>query len=145
MKSLFFTCFLTISLLPAGAQQNNPVTIGSVDSIYSQILKEQRNFWVHLPASARDGLHPKKKFPVVYLLDGDKNFTWVVGMIDLLSSVNGNSFFPEMIVVGILNTARTRDLTLHPRNRRPVDRQYNYRKDIRRRMAKCLPDLSKRN
>src|SRR5882757_5861099 len=111
MKSLFFTCFLSISLLLADAQQNKAVVIGSVDSIHSQILKEQRKFWVHLPASARDSLHPKKKYPVVYLLDGDWNFTGVVGMIDLLNSVNGNSFFPEMIVVGILNTDRTRDLT----------------------------------
>jgi predicted alpha/beta superfamily hydrolase len=39
------------------------------------------------------------------------DFTDVVGMIDLLSSVNGNSFFPEIIVVGILNTDRFRDLT----------------------------------
>jgi len=111
MKSLFFTCFSSISLLLADAQQNNVVVIGSVDSIHSQILKEQRRFWVHLPVSARDGLHLKKKYPVVYLLDGDWNFTGVVGMIDLLTSVNGNSFFPEMIIVGILNIDRMRDLT----------------------------------
>jgi uncharacterized protein len=111
MKSLFFTFFLSISLLLADAQQNNDVVIGSVDSIHSQILKEQRTVWVHLPPSVQSGLHPKKKYPVVYLLDGDKNFTSVVGIIDLLSTVNGNSIFPEMIVVGILNTDRFRDFT----------------------------------
>jgi len=111
MKSLLSTCFLSIFLLLAGAQENNAVVIGSVDSIHSQILKEQRKFWVHLPPSALNGLHPKQKYPVVYLLDGDWNFTGVVGIIDLLTSVNGNSFFPEMIVVGILNTDRMRDLT----------------------------------
>ena len=111
MKSLLFTCFLSVSFLLAGAQQNNAVVIGNMDSIHSQILKEQRKFWVHLPPSARSGQQPKQKYPVVYLLDGDWNFTGVVGMIDLLSSVNGNSFFPEMIVVGILNTDRFRDLT----------------------------------
>jgi predicted alpha/beta superfamily hydrolase len=111
MKFFLFTCFLCISLTSMYAQQNNAVIIGNVDSIHSQILKEQRKCWVHLPASARDERHPKKKYPVVYLLDGDKNFTGVVGMIDLLTSVNGNSFFPEMIVVGILNTGRGRDLT----------------------------------
>src|SRR5882757_3434126 len=103
-KCMYLAVFIFFSLTSLDAQQNNSVVIGSIDSIHSQILKEQRKFWVHLPASARDGLHPKKKYPVVYLLDGDWNFTGVVGMIDLLSSVNGNAYWPEMIVVGIPNT-----------------------------------------
>ncbi len=69
------------------------------------------SIWVHVPASARGNGPAKKKYSVIYLLDGDKNFTGVVGMVDLLSSVNGNNLWPEMIVVGILNTDRTRDLT----------------------------------
>ncbi|HLY70401.1 MAG TPA: alpha/beta hydrolase-fold protein [Puia sp.] len=110
MKFSFFTCFFSLLFLFSHAQLNNVVTIGTVDSIHSQVLKEQRKFWVHLPPSA-GSRQAKRKYPVVYLLDGDKNFTGVVGMIDLLSSVNGNSFFPEMIVIGILNTDRFRDLT----------------------------------
>jgi hypothetical protein len=111
MKFLFLLCFLSYSLLPANAQQNNPVIIGSVDSIHSQILKEERKFRVHLPPSALNGMYPKKRYPVVYLLDGDKHFDVVAGMIDYLSTVYDNSFVPEMIVVGILNTDRFRDLT----------------------------------
>ncbi len=110
MKSLFFTCFLSLVFFFSNAQLNNVVAIGCIDSIHSQVLKEQRKVWVHLPPSAGN-LNTKRKYPVIYLLDGDKNFTGVVGMIDLLSTVNGNSFFPEMIVVGILNTDRFRDLT----------------------------------
>ncbi|MES1219816.1 MAG: alpha/beta hydrolase-fold protein [Bacteroidota bacterium] len=108
MKIFLSICCFIFSVTGIHAQQTNAVVIGSIDSIQSRILKERRKFWVHLPASASD---PKKKFPVVYLLDGDNNFTSVVGMIDLLSSVNGNTIFPEMIVVGILNTDRFRDLT----------------------------------
>jgi predicted alpha/beta superfamily hydrolase len=111
MKSLYFSFFFSVTFLSATAQQNNVVTTGSVDSIYSPILKEQRKFWVHLPPDVINGLHPNQKYPVVYLLDGENNFNSVVGMIDLLSAVNGNSFFPQMIVVGILNTDRFRDLT----------------------------------
>ena len=110
MRSLFFTCFSSLVFFFSNAQSNNVVVIGNTDSIYSHVLKERREFWVHLPPSASN-LHTKKKYPVIYLLDGDKNFTGVVGMIDLLSTVNGNSFFPEMIVVGILNSDRFRDLT----------------------------------
>src|SRR5579862_3856941 len=109
MKFSFFTCFFSLLFLFSHAQLNNVVTIGTVDSIHSQVLKEQRKFWVHLPPSA-GSRQAKRKYPVVYLLDGDKNFTGVVGMIDLLSSVNGNSFFPEMIVIGILNTDRFREI-----------------------------------
>jgi len=110
MKSLTIIClFLSIFFESATAQQNNLLTIGRIDSVYSGILQEERQIWVHLPPSA--GLDKKKKYPVVYLLDGEKNFASVVGMIDFLSSVWGNNVCPEMIVVGIPNTNRRRDLT----------------------------------
>jgi hypothetical protein len=111
MKFLFFAYFLSFSISLASAQENNSVIIGHVDSFYSQILKEKRKFWIHLPPSALNGKHPKKRYPVVYLLDGDKHFNVVAGMIDYLSSVYDNSLVPEMIVVGIMNTDRYRDLT----------------------------------
>jgi len=111
MKSLVLACSMTIMLASAAAQQSNLVTIGTVDSIHSQLLKEQRKIWVHVPHSQPANAQANPRFPVVYLLDGDRDFAGVVGTIDLLSSVNGNSFWPQMIVVGILNTNRTRDLT----------------------------------
>lgn len=111
IRTLILTGLFGLSLTCGQAQQNNSVVIGTMDSIYSRILQEQRTVWVHVPASARSNGPVKKKYPVIYLLDGDKNFSSVVGMVDLLSSVNGNNFWPEMIVVGIPNTDRTRDLT----------------------------------
>jgi uncharacterized protein len=111
MKSLVLACFLNIILASVEAQQNNLVAIGKIDSIYSHILNEQRKIWVHVPDSTGGNAHAGTKYPVVYLLDGEKNFTSVVGTVDLLSSVNGNKFWPQMMVVGILNTDRTRDLT----------------------------------
>lgn len=89
----------------------NQVVIGSIDSIHSKMLNEQRKIWVYVPSSASDEMHSRNRYPVVYLLDGDEHFSSVVGMIHQLSSVNGNAICPEMIVVGILNTDRTRDLT----------------------------------
>lgn len=50
-------------------------------------------------------------YPVLYLLDGDAHFPSVAGMIQQLTEVNGNTICPEMIIVGIPNTNRTRDLT----------------------------------
>ena len=64
-----------------------------------------------MPEGAQTGLSAVQRYPVVYLLDGDAHFLSVAGMIQQLSTVNGNMVCPEMIVVGIPNTDRTRDLT----------------------------------
>jgi predicted alpha/beta superfamily hydrolase len=94
------------------AQADNKIVIGTIDSIDSKILHEQRKIWVRVPDSYNsNSVYLKQRYPVVYLLDGDAHFFSVTGMIQQLSSVNGNTVFPEMIVVGIPNTDRTRDLT----------------------------------
>jgi len=92
--------------------QTDKVVIGNIDSIESKILNEQRKIWVYVPnGGSTTDLSSNQKYPVVYLLDGDAHFYSVVGMIQQLSHVNGNTVCPEMIVVGIPNTDRTRDLT----------------------------------
>ncbi len=90
------------------AQTDNKIVIGKVDSVYSATLKENRKVWVYLP---NDDPGNKLRYPVLYLLDGDGHFQSVAGMIQQLSQVNGNTIVPEMIIVGIPNTDRTRDLT----------------------------------
>ena len=110
LLALAFTMACAPSIVTAqfiGAQ-GDLIVIGQKDSIYSSVLGEGRGIWVYVPESARV---PGKKFPVVYLLDGDTHFYSVMGMIQQLSSVNGNTVCPEMIVVGIPNTDRMRDLT----------------------------------
>jgi uncharacterized protein len=109
---ILISCLFSILLMPLKAQNKDSVVIGSIVNIHSEILNENRKIWIHVPASAKTDL--KKRYPVVYLLDAEKNFTSVVGMIDLLSSINGNDFCPEMIIVGIPNInriSRIRDLT----------------------------------
>ncbi|MBB2146101.1 alpha/beta hydrolase [Pedobacter sp. LMG 31464] len=109
MKKLILSILTAILSLGALAQKDNKVTIGTIDSIQSKILNEQRKIWVYVPSSWN--ADSKQRYPVVYLLDGDAHFYSVVGMIQQLSQVNGNTISPEMIVVGIPNTDRTRDLT----------------------------------
>lgn len=91
------------------SQQKAQVVIGTIDSIQSTVLAETRKVWVYVPAKRQ--AETGQRYPVVYLLDGDAHFYSVVGMIQQLSQVNGNTLCPEMIVVGIPNTDRTRDLT----------------------------------
>ncbi|MEZ4993855.1 MAG: alpha/beta hydrolase-fold protein [Saprospiraceae bacterium] len=103
--------YLTILLFSFGnclsAQVDRPLTIGKIETIHSKILNENRDFWIHLPDNGASG----KNYPVLYLLDGGSHFYSVVGMMRQLSAMNGNTVCPQMIVVGIPNTNRTRDLT----------------------------------
>jgi predicted alpha/beta superfamily hydrolase len=110
MKNSSILLFLLLSSL-ADAQTDNKIILGNIDSIHSRILNEDRKIWVYVPNSGAGDIYSKQRYPVVYLLDGDAHFYSVVGMIQQLSSVNGNTVCPEMIVVGIPNTDRTRDLT----------------------------------
>jgi hypothetical protein len=64
-----------------------------------------------VPKSYADTLYKKTKYPVLYLLDGPAHFYSVTGMMKQFSSSNGNSIVPEMIIVAIANTNRSRDLT----------------------------------
>ncbi|RYU93404.1 alpha/beta hydrolase-fold protein [Emticicia agri] len=111
MKKLFLL-LLTIGLFSNDnyAQTDNQIVLGKIDKVYSKILHEERSILIYTPTKDTD-IFTKKKYPVVYLLDGDAHFYSVVGMIHQLSSVNGNTICPEMIVVGIPNTDRRRDLT----------------------------------
>ena len=109
-RIMIFCCFL-FSANDSIAQNKNQISIGTIDSVSSKVLNEDRKIWIHLPRSVQNKGFSQQKYPVVYLLDGDAHFSSVVGMIEELSEINGNTVCPEMIVVGIPNTNRTRDLT----------------------------------
>jgi len=109
MKHFFLTFSLIILSLLANAQSNK-IVIGTIDTLNSKILNEKRAVWVYVPNQEQKTI-AKTRYPVVYLLDGDWHFYSVVGTIQQMSFVNGNTICPEMIVVGIPNTDRFRDLT----------------------------------
>src|SRR5258708_3207726 len=94
----------------AGNNSNN-IVIGKIDSLYSQTLGEERKVWVYMPHGDNGPSASGQRYPVVYLLDGDAHFSSVMGMIQQLSEINGNTVCPDMILVGIPNTVRMRDLT----------------------------------
>jgi uncharacterized protein len=107
----FITILLILLSMEGCSQTNNNIIIGKTDSFYSTLLKEKRTIWVHLPRGMNDPLFNSQRYPVLYLLDGDAHFFSVAGMIQQFSEINGNTLCPEMIVVGIPNTDRQRDLT----------------------------------
>jgi len=75
-------------------------------SIDSKVLGETRELLIHLP---KDYHNSDKKYPVIYLLDGDGNFRHATSAINSLTS---EDHMPEAILVGITNKKgmRTRDL-----------------------------------
>lgn len=112
MKKTIIAIIAIVFSISTHAQTDNKITIGIVDSVESKILNEKRKIWVYLPnGSNANAIFSQQKYPVVYLLDGNAHFASVVGMIQQLSQVNGNTVCPEMIVIGIPNTIRERDLT----------------------------------
>jgi predicted alpha/beta superfamily hydrolase len=111
MKSFLFTAFFAVLYFCVHAQTDNKIVIGKVDSVYSNILGEKRKVWIYVPGLSSGNTDTSSRYPVVYLLDGDAHFQSVVGIIQQLSEANGNSNVPQMIVVAIPNTDRTRDLT----------------------------------
>jgi uncharacterized protein len=108
MKKILLPLIIFTLSFYCNAQTNSKITIGLMDNIHSKILNERRDFWVYVPESDQNGKPSKQRYPVIYLLDGDTYFHSVVGLTHHLGI---NAIAPEMIIVGIVNTDRTRDLT----------------------------------
>lgn len=95
---LLLFCVVSTSIY---AQKDNRIVIGTTQVIHSSVLSEDRTILVHVPQGA-----PGQRFPVLYVLDGENHFESAVAITEQLSGV-----FPQLIVVGIANTDRQRDLT----------------------------------
>lgn len=110
MKSIFTSSVLLVLSFCVNAQNEESISLGKNEMIYSKVLNENRKIWIYTPNITSQNTTPDKRYPVLYLLDGDAHFFSTVGIIQQLSQANGNSVLPEMIVVGIENTNRLRDL-----------------------------------
>lgn len=73
--------------------------------VHSNVLNEDRVIWVRMPAVAQG---KQERYPVLYMTDGGTNINEIGSTIDFLADAN---FIPPLIVVGIANTDRVRDLT----------------------------------
>ena len=73
--------------------------------VKSQVLGEERTVLVRVPAAYARGT---ERFPVLYMTDGDAHIQHTGATVGFLAR---NARMPEMIVVGVTNTDRTRDLT----------------------------------
>jgi len=74
-------------------------------TLKSTVLGEDRIILVRTPAEYATN---KASYPVLYMTDGDGHMGHTASTIEFLTR---NGRIPEMIVVGVTNTDRTRDLT----------------------------------
>ncbi len=110
MKHPFLIVFLPILLLllaptDARAQEAEPIPLGEKLSIHSEVLQEKRPVLVYKPS---DYDQSDTHYPVLYLLDGDAHLLHTAGITQFLSQ---NGKMPPVLIIGLPNTDRTRDLT----------------------------------
>ena len=100
---LFFLSLFSVSGL--AKEIKNKIVIGDSITFKSDILKENRLLMIYLPFGYE---RTNKRYPVLYLLDGNTHFLNAAAIVNFLSR---NRHIPPMIVVAIPNTKRTRDFT----------------------------------
>lgn len=87
------------------APASTPVVIGARTTFRSTLLGAEYPILIYRPEGYEGS---DARYPVLYLLDGDAHFHHVSGAVEFLAH---NGRIPPMIVVGIGNVNRTRDLT----------------------------------
>jgi predicted alpha/beta superfamily hydrolase len=101
LRACLAALLLSAAAVPAAAQA---IDAGNRITLRSAVLKEDRIVYVRAPRQAT----ASARYPVLYLTDGEAQFAHTVATVDFLAR---NGRMPEVIVVGIANTDRTRDLT----------------------------------
>jgi predicted alpha/beta superfamily hydrolase len=89
--------------------QATPLDVPRTLQLTSKALGETRTIDVALPAGY--DTHPERRYPVVVVLDGEFEFGIAAATVRFYATM---SQLPQMIVVGVRNTHRTRDLTPAP-------------------------------
>jgi len=98
---LYYAVIFICVAASASAAQDFPLTFGTHETLQSKILGEKRDILVSAPA------HPAPGMPLLILLDGEWNLRNVSTAVGHLTA---NGRLPAMVVAGVVNTDRGRDL-----------------------------------
>jgi predicted alpha/beta superfamily hydrolase len=110
LRPILQPCLATLVLaLPAVCHSQDPeggrqIAIGERYEIHSEAIGETRGYFVHRPQDYDLGT---ARYPLLIVLDGEWDFQHASTTVDFLAD---DSQIPAMLVVGIPNTDRTRDL-----------------------------------
>ena len=103
-RFVLFALALHLPAISAAADDLTPPAPQKL-TLHSNVLNEDRVIWIRTPHGYDQG---KDAYPVLYLTDGPAHINEVGSIIDFLVD---HDRMPPLIVVGIANTDRTRDLT----------------------------------
>lgn len=87
------------------SQTDNRLFWGEKNMVYSEILQEEREYWVHLPVGYEK---TQNRYPVLYITDGEEHFYLASGLAEFMGS---QFMIPEFIVVSLFHKDRNHDLT----------------------------------
>src|SRR5215470_12538246 len=99
--SLLAFCLFSIDLAAQDIAPPAPQKL----TLHSNTLNEDRVVWIRTPQNYEKTQGP---FPVLYLVDGPTYINLVASTMDILAL---NDRMPPLVIVGIANTDRTRDMT----------------------------------
>lgn len=107
---VFLLSLVGLVELACAEEKSENIIVGTIETIHSNVLNEDRKIWVHVP-KPRPGRGPEKPvYPVVYLLDGQDHFHSMMGLMERLCRGDGYPC-PEMILVAVTHNNRLRELT----------------------------------
>ncbi len=95
------------------ARDGEPVPIGTFKQLHSDVLDEDRLLLVCLPRDYEESL---MSYPVLFVLYGDQVRGYFAEAVHIVDRLSEEGSIPKMIIVGVANVDRYRDLS-------PVGRQ----------------------
>lgn len=101
---------ILILIIPINVVLSQSISIGEKKQIESRIYNGEREIWIHLPEHYDSPDFSSSTYPVLYVLDGEWLFKTATAVVESLSG-GLYRYMPEAIIVGIINTDRSRDLT----------------------------------
>lgn len=93
------------AVLAVQAQPGSDIVIGKTIVLHSKLLGEERQLLVRTPEGYD---RSRDRYPVLFVLDGRDYFDAAVAIVQYRAACGQ---FPEMIVIGVSNTDRGRDVT----------------------------------
>jgi predicted alpha/beta superfamily hydrolase len=110
--NIFFLLILAVlsvcsnSVFAQCADDSVVETVSKREVIHSRILKEDRPILIHLPQNYQSS---ENRYPVLLILDADQECHFQRS-VELVESFADHKDLPRMIIVGIENTNRLRDM-----------------------------------
>lgn len=114
--SIVFYTFIPKPAISQETAEGKPVEIGTYRQLHSEILGEERTLLVNLPEGYAES---SASYPVMYVLYGGQVRGYFAEAVNAVSRLTWEGSIPAMIVVGVANTQRYRDLSPSGRRGNP--------------------------